>query len=137
MSFTLNIETDMPAIEHPVLMNRFEQEGAKVTNISSCLQDNECFEDEDANKIKNLIAFKGNHITLVLPPFWKVADFYERTFMNEKGSLTAKELMDVIIEFEKVSRNRTEWRGGIDAHHIFFEGMEKLSSEKYYIIWGS
>ena len=42
MSFTLNIETDMPAIEHPWLMNRFEQEGAKVTNISSCLQDNEC-----------------------------------------------------------------------------------------------
>ena len=132
MSFQLDIETDMPAIEHSVIKNRFEQEGGKVTNISSCLQDNECFEDEDATGIKNLIAFKGNHITLVLPP-----DFYERTFMNEKGFLTAKELMDVIIEFEKVSRNHTEWCGGIDAHHIFFEGMEKLSSGKYYIIWGS
>ena len=39
MSFQLDIETDMPAIEHSVIKNRFEQEGGKVTNISSCLQD--------------------------------------------------------------------------------------------------
>ena len=30
MSFMLNIETDMPAIEGSVLKNRFEQEGAKL-----------------------------------------------------------------------------------------------------------
>ena len=130
MSFMLNIETDTPAIEGSVLMNRFEQEGAKVTDISSRLQDNKCFEDEDATKIKDLIAFKGNHITLV-------DNFYERTFMNEKDFLTAKELMDVIIEFEKVNRNHTEWFGGINCHHIFFEGMEELSSGNYYISWGS
>ena len=63
------------------------------------------FRRRNANKIKNLIAFKGHLITLVLPPFWKVADIYARTFMNEKGSLTAKELMDVIIEFEKVGKS--------------------------------
>ena len=50
---------------------------------------------------------------------------------------TGEEMADIVVEFEKEDRPKTEWFGGIDAHHIFFEGMHKNKDNSYTIHWGS
>ena len=58
------------------------------------------------------------------------------TFENENG-FTADALFSHIITFENESRPKTEWFGGIDAHHIYFEGLSWLKENTFEIVWGS
>jgi hypothetical protein len=49
---------------------------------------------------------------------------------------TAGDLIKVIEKTERKTRKNIEWFGGIDVHHIFFEGLVNFG--KYYAIhWGS
>ena len=59
------------------------------------------------------------------------------SYKNEKGYFTILELVEVIVEFEKVARTKTTWFGGIDTHHIYFEGVTPCSDEGWYTHWGS
>jgi hypothetical protein len=34
-------------------------------------------------------------------------------------------------------RPKTKWSGGIDCHHIFFEGLHHVEGKGYRIFWGS
>ena len=42
-----------------------------------------------------------------------------------------------VAKFEKVARQTSEWFGGVDTHHIFFEGMHKDKDGCYSVYWGS
>lgn len=57
-------------------------------------------------------------------------------FPNKKA--TIKEFVDAIIDFEKISRPAGDWFGGIDCHHIFYEGIFPIEENDTYMIhWGS
>ena len=60
----------------------------------------------------------------------------EPTFKNDKGYFTVRELVDNIVEFEKEDRLASDWFGGVDTHHRFFEGIYK-DKDAYRICWGS
>ncbi|WP_330179772.1 hypothetical protein OHB26_25465 [Nocardia sp. NBC_01503] len=47
------------------------------------------------------------------------------------------ELLAAVAETERVTRHRTSWFGGIDVHHVFFEGIELGADGVWDINWGS
>ena len=52
---------------------------------------------------------------------------------------TAADLIKAIEKTECLTRSDTEWFGGIDVHHIYFEGLHKDPSnpDVYDVYWGS
>ena len=56
---------------------------------------------------------------------------------------TVKDMIQVVIETERQTREETAWFGGMDLHHIFFEGIstdlwgDKEQDQVWYISWGS
>lgn len=49
---------------------------------------------------------------------------------------TVQEVLDAIGAFETAARVQTDWYGGIDTHHVMFEGLEGKDGH-YMICWGS
>jgi hypothetical protein len=52
------------------------------------------------------------------------------------SSFTVRDLATAIAKTERDSREHGEWLGGVDVHHIFFEGIE-LEDGAWTICWGS
>jgi hypothetical protein len=50
---------------------------------------------------------------------------------------TVQELLNAVEESERQSRGNSEWFGGVDVHHVFFEGLELADDGVWDIIWGS
>ena len=55
---------------------------------------------------------------------------------NEK-SFTIKDMITAIEATEKISRRNSKWLGGIDVHHIYFEGIYQNENADWEISWGS
>jgi hypothetical protein len=51
-------------------------------------------------------------------------------------TFSAKDLIAAIEETERQTRKYSEWFGGIDCHHIYFEGM-RAKDGVWQIFWGS
>ena len=48
-----------------------------------------------------------------------------------------RDLLSAIEETERRTRQNSEWFGGIDVHHVFFEGLERDADGVWQIGWGS
>jgi len=133
----VNVET----YNKPGLLNLFVPKGAqlrspitmdKITKTDIGLSYTDAPPDELKTDELNKIHYKEKEITL-----YNEETKVRMTFKNENG-FTVKELFDHVVAFENKSRPLTDWFGGIDAHHIFFEGLEWSPKEKAFIvIWGS
>lgn len=53
------------------------------------------------------------------------------------NGFTVKELIECIKDVENIARPESNWLGGIDIDHIYFEGLGKISNGVYEIWWGS
>ena len=53
------------------------------------------------------------------------------------SSFTLRELLQAIEETERQTRPRTEWFGGVDVHHVYFEGLHLADDGSWEIYWGS
>ena len=53
------------------------------------------------------------------------------------AGFTVKELAAAITETERRGRGSSEWLGGIDTHHVYFEGIELEEDGVWCINWGS
>jgi hypothetical protein len=51
-------------------------------------------------------------------------------------TFTVRDLKAAIEKTELAGREKGEWLGGIDVHHIFFEGID-LEDDVWMICWGS
>ena len=83
------------------------------------------------------VCYEGKEITLVE----EKSEFHEgfsKTFRNEDG-FTVRQMFDNVEDFEMEARPLSNWFDGIDAHHIFFEGFNKIdgTDNHYTICWGS
>ena len=52
-------------------------------------------------------------------------------------AFTVRDLAAAIAETERHTRGGTVWDGGIDVHHIYFEGIELEEDGVWLISWGS
>ena len=50
---------------------------------------------------------------------------------------TVQDLLVAIEETERRTRGESEWFGGIDVHHIYFEGIRPIADDVWSISWGS
>ena len=54
---------------------------------------------------------------------------------------TTRQLLHAVEETERRTRDQSEWLGGVDVHHVFFEGIhredEEDDDEVWKIHWGS
>ncbi|CAG1770864.1 hypothetical protein BAC2_01332 [uncultured bacterium] len=50
---------------------------------------------------------------------------------------TVRTLLAAVEATERQSRGATEWLGGVDVHHIYFEGLEPCDDGSWEISWGS
>ena len=51
-------------------------------------------------------------------------------------SFTVKDLLDAVELTERATRHKSNWFGGIDTHHVYFEGISERDG-KFEINWGS
>lgn len=52
-------------------------------------------------------------------------------------TFAVRDLAAAIAETERKTRGWTEWEGGIDVHHIYFEGIHLEEDGVWFIQWGS
>lgn len=50
---------------------------------------------------------------------------------------TVRQLLEAVEKTERQTRSQTDWLGGIDVHHVFFEGIHSEDGEVWEIDWGS
>ncbi|WP_405489232.1 hypothetical protein [Nocardia sp. NBC_00511] len=50
---------------------------------------------------------------------------------------TVRDLVAAVAETERRTRQQSEWFGGMDVHHIFFEGIEEDVDGAWTVYWGS
>lgn len=144
VTFILGVETDKPRVQHFPLLNRFEDPDSKIVDIYSddITYYDEALEEQVSYTPEELDvpAFIGSEISF--SSVWfdrkgnKVAESH-MSFCNHTGYFTIQEMVDMVVEFEKVDRPKTRWFGGIDAHHVFFEGLRKQKDGSYSVCWGS
>ena len=50
---------------------------------------------------------------------------------------TVRDLIRAVERAETALRADSEWLGGIDVHHIYFEGLEMTKPGHFQVMWGS
>lgn len=50
---------------------------------------------------------------------------------------TVQDVLNAVEETERQTRDKTEWFGGVDVHHVFFEGIGLDEDDIGNIWWGS
>lgn len=143
VSFVLNISTTNTAPQRGMLLNRFEQPDSKIKAIRASpptlYADNESHELSQADLRQP--AFHGSVLTLYSN--WRdhrgaTVDTTCRSFRSTKGYFTVAEVVANIVAFEKIDRPKSLWFGGIDCHHVFFEGLHAAELPGTYgVSWGS
>jgi hypothetical protein len=64
----------------------------------------------------------------------------KKTYQAPSGGgqyFTVQDLIKIICEFEAEDRLLYDWFGGIDVHHIFFEGAHQQPDGSWKLWWGS
>lgn len=137
IQFTLSIKLDVPpAPMSEFLLNLRADNNAKLVDIKVCdicrwddtLEDLIAYSEEQLN---NLVIFDKNTIE------FKDEDHSRKTYHFPTNRVTIRQFVDAIVDFEKISRPKSEWFGGIDCHHIFYEGIYPDANGTYSIFWGS
>lgn len=145
VQFLLSIETTNTAPQQGMLLNRLEAPDSQITNITHTDID---YYDKKKDALISLTddelkrpGFIGDSITF--HSIWtnkddEVVAQTKRTFTNTKGYFTIQQMVDNIVKFELLDRPKTCWFGGVDCHHVYFEGISKNEDNKTYgIHWGS
>ena len=151
----------------PGLLNKFCKPGASIDSVTYDIlgrydEDNDEFSQLTDGEM-NSICYENNEITLVcdaslkgelhgmeakvlLDQFMNNNDTgisnstskgcIEKKFFSE-GGFTVRHMLEVIAEFEKLARPYTDWFGGMDLHHVFFEGFCLEGDHRFSLSWGS
>jgi len=53
------------------------------------------------------------------------------------NAFTVRDLGEAVAKTERQGRDESEWFGGVDVHHVFFEGISLEDDGVWSICWGS
>ena len=146
LCFTLDIETTNTAPQHGMLLNRFEQPDSRIKSINVgevTYYDSDSGEHVPYTKaeLKEMPGYTAD--TMTFKSVWHDLDTDEitgttiKTFTQE-GGFSCWDVIKCIKKFEKLDRPKTKWFGGIDCHHVFYEGIHFNKDKKTLgISWGS
>lgn len=132
---TLEIELTVPAELSARTYNRRASPEAQISNLrlnaAVFNPKTDEFRDMTPDELDS-VAFRGNRIRLR----GLSGDVIPHDAPNE-AFFTVRELLHAVEETERRTRDRTEWFGGIDVQHCFFEGIYLAPDGVWDIVWGS
>jgi hypothetical protein len=122
----LHVETTQEPYFVAGLLNRFEQPGTKVVECKMA-DPIRMFVDGDFKDLtpteKTYVACNGT------TPFGPSIAFYGHEATHEASNgkwLTVMEFLDAVGKHETATRGSSDWFGGVDTHHVCFEGVQGL-----------
>lgn len=136
--FTLSIDLDIPPAQtSEFLLNLQADPTATLLDIKAChiahwndeLQEHIDYSEEQLN---TLVVYDKKTIE-----FMDELSDARKSYDFPTNRVTVRQLVDAIVDFEKISRPKYKWSGGIDCHHIFYEGIYLTEDGAYSIHWGS
>jgi hypothetical protein len=136
LSGRLKIElTEMPAQVSPRLSNLVASPSARVVNVSLRMR---VFEDRGFRELTDgewsLVVLRAAGIRMRNDRVPEVV--VEHAALDGKA-FTIRELASAVEETERRARGSTEWFGGVDVHHVHFEGIHPEDHSTWSIHWGS
>ena len=146
LCFTLDIKTTNTSPQHGKLLNRFEEPDSQIKNInvSQITYYNKQVDDHVPYTKAELKAMPGYTAdTMTFESVWRDINTNEITATTTKtfkknGGFSCWDVIQNIVKFEKLDRPKTKWFGGVDCHHIFYEGIHFNKDKKTLgISWGS
>lgn len=137
LSGSLCVELSEPEQQmSKTLLNKFATKTAELKSVNLELQ---VWEDNEPRDLT------PEELAMVVMPEAKIktrshacltpSRVIEHKAPNDKH-FTLADMIKVVEATELQTRGDTDWFGGIDVHHIFFEGME-LDNGIWTISWGS
>ena len=145
LSGTVDIELSKKTVPlgSPMSMMVRAVEGAKVRNVSFTPQvylrnrqdGEEPFRDLTA-KERKLVAYAQPSIRVSSYACITPSRVIEHPAPNGKH-FTIDDLIDVVERQELQTRDETDWFGGVDCHHVFYEGLHLQKDGTWQIYWGS
>ena len=145
LSFVLNFKTSNTVPQRGYLMNRFEKPDSVIQSISHTPiakynTSRRELEELRPTELKKP-GFQGDTMTIksvYRDDSGAVIKRTMKTFKTSKKFFTIEQVVSNIVKFEMEDRPKTNWFGGIDAHHVFFEGIYRNSkTDTYSVNWGS
>ncbi|MFQ6331670.1 hypothetical protein ACLMAL_36880 [Nocardia sp. CWNU-33] len=133
LSGTLSIELTEPT--ENVAANLSSQRAtatAAITGVSFALN---VFEE---GNFRDLTVEEFDLVVLEMPVFnlRGFGDSVEHRAPNGQW-FTVSDLAAAVTATERSTRHQSEWFGGVDVHHIFFEGIYEEADALWRISWGS
>lgn len=135
LSGILEIELDVPAERVASLLNLRASPTSRILRLELKAQ---VFnrEAEDFRPLTpeewDSVAFRRSSIQL------KSEDAEVVTHEAPNGEFfTVRDLIKAVEETERKTREQSEWLGGVDVHHVFFEGIHYTKDGVWEIYWGS
>lgn len=135
ISGQLEIELTKPPVRIANLANLRAPAGAKIKTLSLKA---EIFEEE-ADEARALTAKELSRIVISRPTVQLKgkADVVVTHAAPNGKFFTVADILEAIELTERQTRDKTEWFGGIDVHHIFLEGLHDAGGGVWEIQWGS
>ena len=137
LSGRLRIELDIPpkrAVPH--LYNLASDPQARVVSVTLELK---VLVSEPAPLLRELTPAEWDEVVIRSP---KVrmrgeSDLVVEHVAPDGLQFTVRDLARAIEETERRGRPESQWLGGIDVHHVYFEGIELQEDGVWLICWGS
>tara|TARA_B100000482_G_C12579713_1_gene287370 strand:+ start:105 stop:608 length:504 start_codon:yes stop_codon:yes gene_type:complete len=127
--FTLDIKTTKTAPQRGMLLNRFEEPDSQIKEINVSdvtYYDREEIVPYSRAELKQMPGY--TEPTMTFMNVWRNMDTNEITgttsmTFNKEGGFSCWDVVQNILAFEKLDRPKSRWFGGVDCHHIFYEGI--------------
>ncbi len=146
LCFTLDIETTNTAPQRGMLLNRFEEPDSRIISIN--IGEVSYYDEKVGDlvpytkaKLKTMPGYTAD--TMTFKSVWhdmktnEITGTTIKTFTQE-GGFSCWDVLKCIKKFEKRDRPKTQWFGGIDCHHVLYEGIHFNKDNKTLgISWGS
>ncbi|KAJ3048900.1 hypothetical protein HK097_010108 [Rhizophlyctis rosea] len=142
LSFTLQMtfEPGQKGAFMPPLVNQFVKPDALPTRIYIDASGVQIWQ-KGGGKLRSPTSEEWDSVALDAPEitFRSEAEGEpKKTFRAANGKwFSVRELVGVVEKWEQEDRVRSDWFGGVDAHHIFFEGVEIGDDGFAFVAWGS
>jgi len=136
LSGRLEIELSEPAERiTPHLLNLKASPTAIVTSLrlDTYMLDEEAHERRPLTEIEHgLVVFEGPRLILR----GDSGGPFEHHAPNGR-SFTVRDVIAAVESTERQTRGSSDWLGGVDVHHVYFEGLAPEDDGSWSICWGS